>query len=71
MVKTSVRRLRIKAITIDLHVCLVQMIVRLGTAKTANAERRPVVCRIPFRPAMFVSLSFPTTRLNWELTKIV
>ena len=25
-------------------------LVRLSTAKTANAERRLVVCRLPFRP---------------------
>ena len=27
-----------------------ESLVRLSTAKTANAERRLVVCRLPFRP---------------------
>ena len=27
-----------------------ELIVRLSTAKTANAERRLAVCRLPFRP---------------------
>ena len=45
------------------------LIVRLSTAKTANAERRLVVCRLSFAvpSAMFACLSFPTTRRNWEL----
>ena len=29
---------------------LLPAIVRLSTAKTANAERRLAVCRLPFRP---------------------
>ena len=40
-------------------------LVRLSTAKTANAERRLVVCRLPFAvpSAIFVCLSFPTTNV--------
>ena len=46
MVKTSVRRLRLKTIKIDLHVCRVQIIVRLSTAKqrTLNVGQPFVVC---------------------------
>ena len=39
--------------------------VRLSTAKTANAERRLVVC-CSVRDVQFVCLSFLTTRRNWE-----
>ena len=28
----------------------IEILVRLSTAKTANAERRLAVCRLPFRP---------------------
>ena len=35
---------------VRLSVNNIAILVRLSTAKTANAERWPAVCRLPFRP---------------------